>query len=271
MNKYKLLALDMDGTLLNSEKKISSKTLQAITELSKSGVNVVLSTGRGLAELNDYKDEFKFLNYGVLISGGLVYDFKNKKSIAEHPLSEKQMLAMLESAKIENAMVHLLTLNESIANDSDIEQMENFQMEIYQNMFRENCRRCDDFEKYIRENVGKILKFNIYHRSSESRLKSFKRLENLDLTFSFVEGTSLEGSPKNISKASGLLELCRFLNIDISETVAVGDAQNDTEILKTVGLAVAMGNASDEIKKIADFVTDDNDHDGIAKIVEKYF
>lgn len=78
-------------------------------------------------------------------------------------------------------------------------------------------------------------------------------------------------SPANITKGSGLRELCEFLNIDLAETVAVGDAHNDIEILQVAGVGVAMGNSIDEIKKIADFVTLDNDNDGVAAAVDKLF
>ena len=138
-------------------------------------------------------------------------------------------------------------------------------------MYYRNCVRCNDFRKFVRENPGKILKFNIYHRSTESREKNFKRFENLNLAVDYAEKTALEITPKNISKGSGLKELCNFLKIDIAESVAVGDAPNDTEILQTAGLAVAMGNATAEIKKIADFVTADNDNDGVAVAIEKFF
>ena len=91
------------------------------------------------------------------------------------------------------------------------------------------------------------------------------------MSISFAEANNLEASPANITKASGLVELCEFLGLDISETVAIGDAHNDTEILQTAGLGIAMGNASDEIKKLADFVTLDNDSDGVAAAIEKFF
>ena len=97
------------------------------------------------------------------------------------------------------------------------------------------------------------------------------KFKNEPLTFSYAEETALEASPKGITKASGLLELCDFLKIDIAETVAVGDAPNDLEVLRTAGVAAVMGNATDEIKKFADFITDDNDHDGVIKVVEKFF
>ena len=269
--KYKLLALDMDGTTLNSEKKITPKTANAISELLKSGIAVVLSTGRGLAEIADYKSELKSMNYGILISGGMVYDFFKSKPIVTHPLSAEIMFELIDGAVAENAMIQLLTLNDSLVREEDILNMESFHMGIYKDMYYRNCVRCDDFKKFIRENPGKVLKLNIYHRSAESRERNFKRFGNLEVNFSYAEETAIETCPKNITKASGLKELCDFLKIEIAETVAVGDAPNDTEILKAAGLAVAMGNASAEIKNLADFVTDDNDHDGIVKVIEKFF
>ena len=269
--KYKLLALDMDGTVLNSAKKISPKTADAISELSRHGVAVVLSTGRGLAEIADYKTELKFMHYGILISGGMIYDFFNSKPITTHPLDTEIMLQLVDGAESENAMIQLLTETDSVTREEDILNMETFGMGIYQDMYYRNCVRCNDFRKFVSENPGKILKFNIYHRSTESREKNFKRFENLNLAVDYAEKTALEITPKNISKGSGLKELCNFLKIDIAESVAVGDAPNDTEILQTAGLAVAMGNATAEIKKIANFVTADNDNDGVAVAIEKFF
>ena len=254
LNKaYKLLALDMDGTILNSAKKITPKTAKAISELNKRGVYVVLSTGRGLAEIADYKEDIKSIHYGILT----------------HPLDEESMIQLIDGAIVEGAMIQLLTENDSLTREEDILNMKNFGMGIYQDMYFRNCVRCDDFKKFVLDNPQKVLKLNIYHRSTESRERNFKRFENLDVTFSYAEETALETTPKNISKGNGLKELCDFLKIDISETVAVGDAQNDLEIFQTAGLAVAMGNAESEIKNLADFVTDDNDNDGVAKVIEK--
>ena len=269
--KYKLLALDMDGTTLNSEKKISPKTAAAISELLNSGVTVVLSTGRGLSEVVDYKNELKSMHYGILVSGGMVYDILKSKPVTTHPLDKKTMLELVDGAIAENGMIQLLTEDASVTREGDIQNMDKFFMEIYQDMYDRNCVRCDDFKKFILDNPGKILKFNVYHRDKESRERNFKRFKDLNLSISYAEVTGLEMSPKGVTKAAGLRELCDYLKINLSETVAVGDAPNDIEILQTAGLAVAMGNASDEIKKLADFVTDDNDHDGIVKVIEKYF
>ena len=149
--------------------------------------------------------------------------------------------------------------------------MENFSMAVYHDMFNRICVRCDDFKKYVREHPGEVIKVNLYHRSAASRDRNLARMEPLNLSISFAEAFNLEASPANITKASGLVELCDFLKIDLAESVAIGDAHNDTEILQTADLGVAMGNASDEIKSLADFVTLDNDHDGVAAAIEKFF
>lgn len=268
---YKILALDMDGTLLNSQKKISPKTAAAISELSRRGVYVVTSTGRGVAELTDYKEELKCMHYGITSSGGAVYDFFNNKAVKAHLIPEDVAMEIIDAGISERAMIHILGLTTSLMREDDIKNAADFQMAVYQDMYDRICTRCDDFKKYVHENPGEIIKVNLYHRSPESRQKNLERLKHLDLNFVFAENTALESSPKNISKASGLIELCEFLNVDISETVAVGDAPNDFEVLQTAGLSVAMGNADAEIKNIADFVTDDNDHDGIVKVIEKFF
>lgn len=268
---YKLLALDMDGTLLNSQKKISPQTAAAISELSKRGVYVVVSTGRGVAELADYKEELKFMHYGITSSGGAVYDFFNKKAVKAHVIPEKIAFEIIDAGISERAMIHILGLTVSLMRDEDIKHSADFQMAVYQDMYDRICIRCEDFKKYVHENPDEIIKINLYHRSPESCQRNFERLKHLDLTFAFAETTALESSSKGISKASGLRELCEFLQIDISETVAVGDAPNDIEVLKAAGIAAVMGNASAEIKKIADFITDDNDHNGIVKVIEKYF
>ena len=249
--KYKLLALDMDGTLLNSQKKISPRTANAIDELSKRGIYVVTSTGRNLAEILDYREVLRAMHFGILISGGMIFDFKKDTPVKVHGLDEKIILQLIDFGLAERAMIHLHTVRHSIAREDDIRHMDAFD--------------------FVREHPGEVIKVNLYHRSEESRDRNLARIKPLNLSISFAEAFNLEMSPANITKGSGLIELCEFLGLDISETVAIGDAHNDTEILQTAGLGIAMGNASDEIKKLADFVTLDNDSDGVAAAIEKFF
>lgn len=268
---YKLLALDMDGTLLNSEKKITPRTKVAIDNLMKRGVAVVVSTGRNLAELADYREDFKAMNYGILISGGMIYNFFKDEPIKVHALDEATILKLIDFGIETRALIHLHTVRKSVAREEDIQNMAAFGMGVYQSMFDKICERCDDPKDYVRAHPGEVIKVNLYHRDKISRDKNFSRIKPLNLSISFAEAFNLEMSPANITKGSGLRELCEFLKIDLAETVAIGDADNDREILKTAGVGVAMGNAIDEIKKLADFVTLDNDNDGVTFAIEKIF
>lgn len=268
---YKLLALDMDGTLLNSQKKISPSNVAAINKVIERGVNVVFASGRNLPEMNETHRVLGKIRYGILISGGMLFDFAEDKVIAVHPVPFDAILEIIDCGLDERAMIHLHTVRNSIARQQDVDHMADFGMGIYQSMFDSICVKADDLKQYTLEHKDEIIKVNLYHRSAESRQRSVERLKHLELEQVFAEGSALESSPRGISKASGLMELCRHLNIPIEQSIAMGDAPNDREILQTAGVGIAMGNASDDIKAIADFVTLDNDHDGVAHAIEKFF
>ena len=201
----------------------------------------------------------------------MVYDFFENKPVAFHPVPFNDCLDLIELGEREGAMVHLLTIRETIVKPQDITHMVDFQMGIYQDMYIRNCLQIENLKDYALNHKEEVIKVNIYHRSPESRAKTVERLKGHNLQMVFAETTALESSPPTITKATGLIELCKYLNIDLADTVAIGDAPNDLEILQTVGCAVVMGNATDEIKKMADFVTTDNDHDGVLVAINKIF
>ena len=273
MTAYKLLALDMDGTLLDSRKQVLPKTAAALERLAAAGVAVAFSTGRGLAELSDYVPNLPFIKYGSCISGGLVYDFSNQRTVFAHPFETKLALEVMALTRQEAPMVHILTTTQSVAAAEALPHMADFHMGIYQDMFDRICTSVDDMPAFARANEGAVCKINLYHRSAESRERTRARLEEAGLAvqLTYAEETSLEVSPAGVSKAEGLSHLCDYLGITLAEVVAVGDAPNDTQALQVVGLPVAMGNATPDIKALAKMVVADNDHDGIAEVVAEVF
>lgn len=113
-----------------------------------------------------------------------------------------------------------------------------------------------------------IPKINIYFRSPEDRSKAYEELKQYPLTFVYAEKTSLEIISENVTKATGLIQLGKFLGISLNEIVGIGDANNDIEMLSTVGFSVAMNNAHDDIKKLCKFITKDNDHNGVGEAIQ---
>lgn len=271
MSKYKLIAFDMDGTLLNSEKKISENTLQAIQKAIQAGKEVILSTGRCLPELIDYLDELPGIRYLDGISGAFLYDLKEDKLIASSMISEEIVTELIKIAKRKDIMFHLLTQESHVqANHSN--NMARYHMEAYQDMYDRVAIKHDDLERFYQDHPFPVAKFNMYHLSIQDREDTKTALAKLNLPIVWVEAdtTSLEVSIRGTNKGAGLLKLCEYLHIQPEEVIAVGDSDNDLDILKVAGLAVAMGNSKKGVKDIADVIVADCDHDGCAEAIEKY-
>ena len=271
MGRYKLLALDMDGTLLDSHKCIPPRTAQTIEGLVESGTDVCLSTGRSATELADYLPELPFVRYGSLISGALAYDFAQRRPLAVHALPTDVALDLIRTAKLEDAMVHLLCLGGSVALERDIARMPQVHMGIYQDLFERLFEKPESVEDYVTTHDGEVMKVNLYHLDAAARERTRRRVEGMPLELADAEETSLECSPAGTSKATGLSELCRALGISLDEVVAVGDAPNDLAAIEAVGCGVAMGNATDEVRAAADLVVADNDHGGVIEAIERLF
>ena len=271
MEQYKLIAFDMDGTLLNSQKKITDKACEAIQKAIDAGIIVILNTGRCVAELEEYMEVLKNIQYINSTSGALVYDRKSNKDIYSSALDVDTVKAILDIVSSKDVMIDFLT-RESIVQRDKIEKMEQDRMEVYRDMFERVTVKWEDICGQYLEKPFPVSKLNIYHTSEEARNYTRQRIEELQLGVEMVnaETTSLEISAKGIDKGIGLEKLCQYLNISLSQTIVVGDADNDIGAMKKAGLAVAMGNANERIKELADVMVADNDHDGCREVIEKY-
>lgn len=270
MNKrYQLIAFDMDGTLLNSRKQISEETRKAIRYAVRNGKVVALSTGRCLPELYEFLDVIPEVRYLICVSGGYIYDTAEHRFIYNNPLKTEDVKRILEVSRQEDCMVHMLN-DLSIVSKSDVSRMEEFHMAVYRPMYERVTTMVDDIYTYYEINLPQITKLNLYHRTETDRERTISRLSNLNIEVVRSEVTSAECSNKGVTKGTGLLQLCRHLSIEIEETIAVGDADNDIEILKTAGHGIAMANANEHVKKICPVVVADNDHDGCAEAIYKY-
>ena len=269
MGKYQLIALDMDGTLLRSDKSLDPATIRDIEEAAGKGIQAVYGTGRAMIELLAYVRQIPSMRYAVCLSGALVYDFKEQKSIVCHELPGSCIGEIVKTAQKYDAMAHFLTEKESIARTDQVSHMADFHMGIYQPMFLEMTRKVEDMAAEALR-YGSIPKVNVYFRSVQDRAEAYEALKHLPLSFAFAEGASLEMNAAGVTKASGLQALASHLGIAMTETVAIGDADNDRAMLEAAGLSVAMGNAAKDIRELCDAVTADNDHNGVGEAIRRY-
>lgn len=265
-----MIAFDMDGTLLNSQKEISEQTVAAIKRAMDHGFTVVLNTGRCMAELYKYFDVVD-IPYVNSVSGALVLDRRQNSAVFEKGLTPELAEQVLAIAAKEDVMIHILT-EKSIVQKDTVARMAYYQMGIYRGMFEKVTDQWESLiEKYLTDPFP-VAKINLYHPSTEAREKTRALICSADLPVELAnsEIASLEISAKGIHKGIGLQGLCDYLKIPMSQTVVVGDADNDIGALKMAGLSVAMGNAGKEIKAICDVTVADNDHDGCREAIERF-
>lgn len=291
--RIRLAALDMDGTLLRADKTLHPETAGDLAAAKASGIEPVLCTGRAPLELYEYVRELPSVRYGICISGALVYDFRDRRTIYENPVSTRWIPFLNDIADRYDAMLHFLTPDRSIIRKGMIARMADFEMGAYQPMYRRIATEVPDMVEEGK-NRRDIFKVNIYFRSVPDRdqargdvfakLRSAQRLpgseENLigadtsdaslPLTVVRGENTTLEITSAGVDKAEGMRILAQYLNIPMSETMSIGDSENDLTALQAAAVSVAMGNADEKIRALCDCVTEDNDHNGVGLALRRY-
>jgi Cof subfamily protein (haloacid dehalogenase superfamily) len=242
MGKYRLLALDLDGTLLNDHSEISETNAAWIKHAMEAGVTVCVSTGRGFVGALPFAEQLGLDTPMITVNGGEIW-------LKPHTLHRR---ILLEAEKI--MKLHAL------AEQYDIWFWAYTPEEVY------NRERWAG-DTYAR----KWLKFGYYSENTsklDAILKEIMTWDGLEITNS--SPFNIEINPAGVSKASALEEVCRIRGYEMSEVVAVGDSLNDIAAIRASGLGVAMGNAQDIVKAAANVVTGSNMENGVAQVIQNY-
>jgi Cof subfamily protein (haloacid dehalogenase superfamily) len=264
---YQLIALDLDGTLLNSRKELADETVQAIRKACAAGKTVVFDTGRGVPELAEPFALLPEVRYAVFTSGAGLYDPREKKPFGLHCIPDNLAKRILDVARPKDLMLQLMTAEKEYIQASHMEHLDRYHMEVYRRSYEKTMTLVPDIYAFADSCTEPFLKMNLYHADPEERIRSKAQLETPELELVYAEVSSLECSAAGVSKGSGLKRLCSLLDIPIEACVAVGDADNDLPMLRTAGLGIAMGNAPEHVKTAADRVVSDLDHGGCAEAI----
>ena len=262
----KLIAVDMDGTLLRTDKTVDPQTSDDIRTAIEKELMVAYCTGRGTAEMRNTFRDLPMIRYAILTSGAVVYDCAEDKFIYQNGIVHPYIEQIVDIADRYSAMPHFLTDRESIIAEKDVSHMADFHMGIYQPMFQKIARRVKNMAAEGMRHKA-ISKINIYFRSVEDRNENYEVLKHLPLQVTLSENTTLEMTAPETNKGTGLERLANYLRIPISQTAAIGDNYNDIDMLKAAGFSVAMGNAAAGIRELCDYVTADCDHNGVGQAI----
>lgn len=259
----KIIFFDLDGTLLNDKKEILEESKIAIQKAKENGIQIVLCSGRQKSIVNPYRELADTGRYIICSNGAEIYDCVEKESLFLCEI-EKDICFYLYNLAIEkDFLIRCDTPYGRYINDmkyywlNEIELTENIEDFLYENKILQLTIGAPN-EKAINE-IIELLKEN---RNVKIENKYCSHLNGQEMWLINVINTS-------VSKGNGIFGLCKYLKIDIKDSVGFGDDLNDLSMMKTVGFGVAMGNAHPEIKKLAQKVIGNNNESSIAKYIDE--
>lgn len=265
---YKIIALDIDGTLVNSKKEITSHTKNTLIKLQKKGKKVVLASGRPTQGVLPYARELKLKKYGGYVlsyNGGCVTEIgERNKVIYSKNFPIKYIPEICEVIKDRNVTINTYENDTIIAGNAL-----NDYSEIEPRVVGMPMKFVEDFASYVNFNVIKCLLAG-EPKEIEELEKIFSEKYDGKLGIFRSEPYFLEMVPIGIDKAESMDRLLKSLNLTEDEFIACGDGYNDVSMIKYAGLGVAMENANSKVKNAADYITLTNDRDGVAHVVEKF-
>ena len=263
---YKLIAIDMDGTLLKSDKTLSTETCRVIKKAHSQGIEIVLSTGRPLKGIEQYLKKLDLVSdkdYAVTFNGAVVQNIKTKKIIAEKGLSHEDMFLLYDVSLKLNLNIHAFTHNSVITpKNSRFTKLESDVNHIPLEIINfKDLNQSVDILKILMVEEPIILE-NAITKLPKYLYDKFTIVKSAPYFLEFLN--------KSVNKGVGVELLAKNLNIKQEEVICIGDAGNDIHMIKYAGLGVAMGNAFEEVKKIADYITLSNEEDGVAEVIKKF-
>lgn len=261
----RLLAVDLDGTCLDSKDCLHEVTLLALRRALDAGVIVVPATGRNLLGVPKSLRILPGVRYVITSNGAAIYDLQADRTIYERLIPREQAADLMERCRVHGAPQAVTIGKNIIDGDPLVAKIRHTHFHDF-----EDSLLTRDLPDYVRDSGADVEKLHIFY------LKKWKCDRTLDLlrqepgiSFSGTPGEHTEVVAAGVNKGSALAHLCALLGVAPEDAAAIGDSDNDVEMLRFAGRSFAMGSAPDYVKQAAKETTDDSDHDGVAHAVAR--
>lgn len=278
----RLVASDIDGTIIGESNKITNRNLKAIHDMKNSNIDFTICTGKPYCMVKNFCEDLQ-ASYGIFGNGNQIIDLKTGKEIYRKTLSMEDVHFCFPLAKKENLHIHLYTENEVITPELLYMDLRNFVLKdsIYHSDL--NFKIVPNIEEYIEKYKPTVFKLVISSPYNlidlKTKLDKEKKLSIYRITKSNQykdkiinkEYEYLDITPSNTNKSEALATLSKYLELSSSEVMAIGDNLNDIDMIQNFGIGVAVANAYDDVKKVATYTTiNDVENSGFAEAVYKY-
>ena len=268
----RMIGVDLDGTLLNSEKQLTAYTREVLKKAIEQEVTVVVATGRPFSGVPDELKHFPGIRYALTANGARILDMQKQKVVYENLLSVESSEKVIDILRKHHAIHEFFVDGVGYMNEDGLKNVYAYFEDPHMAEYLQSTRiPVNDVIEKLQTMKCEVDKLQGIFRNQKDKEEALEELNTLSgIVVTAAMDNNLEINKEGTNKGLGLLQLGKSLGISREEIMACGDGGNDVEMLKEVGFAVAMANGSDPVKKAADFVTVSNDEDGVAKAIERF-
>ena len=288
---YKLVTVDLDGTLLNSYGEVTENTKEKIKKIQEKGVEIMIASGRPIDSIKTIAEEINSKKYFIAGNGAIIYDIQKEKIIYEKYIPRQKIIEIAKICEENNISYNIYTEKNIITQDLKYNVLYYYKENLKKDANKiTSIIKVDSILEYVKNEPNiKCLKITVcdenqtIFKSIVRRLRAIENIDVMDVSRMsrkvFKQGTEdieigyfyTEISSTQVNKWQAIKYLLPILQIKPEEVIGIGDNINDKEMIENAGLGVCMGQSTPVIKEISDEITDSNTEEGVANVLEKIF
>ncbi len=288
---YKLVEIDLDGTLLNSYGEVSEYTKKIINDVQQKGVEIMIASGRPIDSIKTIAEEINSTKYFIAGNGAIIYDIQKDEVIYEKYIPKLKVIEIAKICQQNNISFNIYTEDKIITQDLKYNVLYYYKENLKKDANKiTTIMKVDNILEYVKNDENlKCLKITVcdenqtIFKSIIRRLRAVENIDVMDVSHMsrkvFKQGTEdvnieyfyTEISSTQVNKWQAIKYLLPILQVNPEEVIAIGDNINDKEMIEYAGLGVCMGQSTPVIKEISDMITDSNNEDGVAKFLKKIY
>ncbi|MBQ6972563.1 MAG: HAD family phosphatase [Synergistaceae bacterium] len=272
MGNVRLIAFDLDGTLFNDKKEVTPETFRTLERAAEMGIEIVPATGRFWDAIPDNVKALDFVRYALTLNGAAIFDVKERRTIAEFPIPAMRAETLCRVFGDLGVVYDFVADGKGYMRRDNYERLAEVMIGEWQVKIVRDMRSPVDDVYDTLSRVSGVQKMQIYTKDAELRANLMKSLPHVfpRLLFTSSVPNNIEINDTRANKGDGLRFLAGHLGVAMGDTLAFGDGLNDIAMIEAAGIGVAMGNAADEVKNAADYVTVDNNNNGVAEGIKRF-
>ena len=267
--EIRLIALDLDGTLLTTDKRLTERNRSALLRAAEKGIAIVPATGRIYNGLPRSVLELPCLKYAILSNGASVYDVVNDRLLCRAELPLDQALDIMSWLDGQPVIYDCYADGKGFMTEAMWKQIDQYAWSPIVVDYMKSIRTpVPELKAFLRQRGGDIQKIQAFCQDDKTQRRLLGHMPFSGIAVSSSVPRNIEINREDATKGRALLALAKHLDLAREQVMAFGDGLNDISMIESAGIGVAMGNAVDEVRRAADIITADNDEDGVAAVIE---